>query len=84
MLWLDELNLDKSALAQLLDEQFGLALDVLEASPPPTVFEVIGIEVGTQVGARGRRRGGGSMKAVILAGGLGTRLSEESHCGRSR
>ncbi|MGO4280324.1 Predicted O-linked N-acetylglucosamine transferase, SPINDLY family [Cupriavidus sp. OV038] len=47
-LWLDELGLDKSALAQLLDEQFGLALEVLEASPPPTVFEVIGIEVATQ------------------------------------
>ncbi len=30
-------------------------------------------------GARSRRRGGGSMKAVILAGGLGTRISEESH-----
>ena len=26
-----------------------------------------------------RDRGGGAMKAVILAGGMGTRISEESH-----
>lgn len=44
-IWMDEQSLDKSALAQLLDDQFGLALETLEASPPPTVFEILGITV---------------------------------------
>ncbi|CAG9170872.1 O-linked N-acetylglucosamine transferase, SPINDLY family protein [Cupriavidus pampae] len=44
-IWMDEQGLDKSALAQLLDDQFGLTLDILESSPPPTVFEVLGITI---------------------------------------
>lgn len=46
-LWLDEQGLDKSALAQLLDDQFGLSLEMLESSPPPTAFEILGIELQT-------------------------------------
>ncbi|CAG2133646.1 tetratricopeptide repeat protein [Cupriavidus plantarum] len=44
-IWMDERGFDKSALAQLLDDQFGLALETLEASPAPTVFEILGITV---------------------------------------
>ncbi|WP_454753426.1 O-linked N-acetylglucosamine transferase, SPINDLY family protein [Cupriavidus necator] len=49
--WLDEGKLDKSSLAQLLHEQFGLMLETLEASPVPSVFEILGIEVKTQAAA---------------------------------
>lgn len=44
-LWLDECGMDKSALTQLLQDQFGLSLESLEASPPPTAFEVLGIDI---------------------------------------
>ncbi|PWK35565.1 O-linked N-acetylglucosamine transferase, SPINDLY family protein [Cupriavidus plantarum] len=43
--WLDECALDKTALAGLLGEQFGLTLEALEASPVATSFEIFGIEV---------------------------------------
>lgn len=43
--WLDQCGLDKSGLAGLLDQQFGLTLETLESSPVPSSFEVIGIEV---------------------------------------
>ncbi|QET05859.1 MULTISPECIES: O-linked N-acetylglucosamine transferase, SPINDLY family protein [Cupriavidus] len=44
-IWMDEQGLDKSALAQLLDDQFGLALETLEASAVPDVFEILGITI---------------------------------------
>ena len=43
--WLDEQQLDKSALAALLQEQFGLTLAALEVSAPPNAFEVLGISL---------------------------------------
>lgn len=43
--WLDECGLDKSDLAGLLQDQFGLSLETLEASPPPSVFEALGIDL---------------------------------------
>lgn len=46
--WLDENQYDKSALAGLLADQFGLDLATLEASPVPTAFEVAGMQVQTE------------------------------------
>ncbi|MCA3182929.1 MULTISPECIES: hypothetical protein [unclassified Cupriavidus] len=43
--WLDEQQLDKSALSALLQEQFGLTLAALEVSAPPNAFEVLGISL---------------------------------------
>jgi len=43
--WLGESHYDKSALAGLLTEKFGLDLATLEASPIPTAFEVAGMNV---------------------------------------
>ncbi|RZT30831.1 O-linked N-acetylglucosamine transferase family protein [Cupriavidus agavae] len=43
--WLAERDLDRSALAALLEEQFGLTLAALEASPAPNVFETLGLEL---------------------------------------
>lgn len=43
--WLEENDFDKSALAGLLAEQFGLDLATLEAGPLPTAFEVAGLKV---------------------------------------
>jgi len=43
--WLAEQNLDRSALASLLEEQFGLTLDALEAMPLPNAFEMLGLEM---------------------------------------
>ncbi|MGO4306637.1 O-linked N-acetylglucosamine transferase family protein [Cupriavidus sp. RAF12] len=43
--WLQENNLDSTALEALLGEQFGLDIATLTSSPMPSVFEVMGIEV---------------------------------------
>ncbi|SOY68081.1 conserved hypothetical protein, Tetratricopeptide repeats [Cupriavidus taiwanensis] len=43
--WLEQDGLDRGSLAQLLQDQFGLTLETLEASPVPTVFDVLGIAV---------------------------------------
>ena len=43
--WLEENDYDKSALAGLLAEQFGLDLATLEAGPVPSAFEIAGMKV---------------------------------------